>query len=63
MKRRGPDFLLELRAEPAGVDVFGRDPVYRLRVALKRLLRNFGLRAVRVRTLRKQADKQEGADR
>ncbi|GEM_PF-2181562 len=39
-------FHLLLRPEPRGVDAFGRDPLYRLRGALKVLLRRFGLRCV-----------------
>ncbi|MEW6249829.1 MAG: hypothetical protein AB1716_04220 [Planctomycetota bacterium] len=40
------EFIVRLR--PIGVDPAGRDVGYRLRVALKTLLRSFGLRAVAV---------------
>lgn len=41
-------YTLTLRPEPAGVDKHGRDPEYRLRAALKLLLRSFGLRCVAI---------------
>lgn len=41
-------FVLVLRAEPPGRDRLGRLPVYRLRVLLKRLLRDTGLRCVSI---------------
>ena len=40
--------LLHLKPEPAGVDHRGRDVNYRLKVALKRLLRDYGLRCIRI---------------
>lgn len=39
-------WTIQLQADPAGVDRHGREPVYRLRLALKRLLRNYGFRCV-----------------
>ncbi|MEW6251873.1 MAG: hypothetical protein AB1716_14600, partial [Planctomycetota bacterium] len=42
----GVEYAIRLR--PIGVDPAGRDPEYRLRCALKTLLRGFGLRAVAV---------------
>lgn len=42
-------WTLQLRAEPPGVDRYGREPVCRLRLALKRLLRDYGLRCVDLR--------------
>ena len=46
--KRDDIVVLYLRAEPPGLDHLGREPVYRLKVALKCLLRRFGLRCVRV---------------
>ncbi|TWT43950.1 hypothetical protein RAS1_03540 [Phycisphaerae bacterium RAS1] len=54
-------YVVTLHPEPAGIDHLGRDPIYRLRVALKRLLRSFGLRCVHVRELNGTPGK--GADR
>ncbi len=44
------DFVVRLRPVPPGRDVLGREPAYRLKIALKRLWRAYGLRAVSVRT-------------
>ena len=41
-----PVFILHLRPTPAGKDHLQRDPYYRLKVALKVLLRRFGLRCI-----------------
>ena len=41
-------FTIVLAPEPAGIDAYGRDPCYRLKIGLKRLLRDCGLRAVSV---------------
>ena len=49
---RAERFVVELRAVPSGDAHLGRSPSYRLRLGLKRLLRAFGLRAIRIDTLR-----------
>jgi hypothetical protein len=41
---------LTLRPVPAGRDDRGREPEYRLKIGLKRLWRDYGLRCVSVRT-------------
>jgi hypothetical protein len=42
--------ILEAKQDPICRDGYpGRDPMYRLRLALKRLLRDYGLRAIVVR--------------
>ena len=41
-------FVVELKAEPPGHDRHGIEPVVRLRRLLKKALRGFGLRAVRI---------------
>ncbi|MGH7179175.1 MAG: hypothetical protein ACREJC_17490 [Tepidisphaeraceae bacterium] len=46
------EYAIHLRAEPDGLDLHGREPVYRLKLALKRLLRDYGLRCVTVREIR-----------
>jgi hypothetical protein len=45
---RTGEFVLRLRPVPAGRDDRGREPDYRLKIGLKRLLRNYGLRCVSV---------------
>lgn len=40
--------LLEIRPEPAGPDRWGRGPTYRLKLLLKRMLRSWGWRCVRI---------------
>jgi hypothetical protein len=42
-------FTLVILAEPAGKDLFGQDPTYRLKRLLKRLLRNYGFRCLEVK--------------
>ncbi|MGH7176200.1 MAG: hypothetical protein ACREJC_02360 [Tepidisphaeraceae bacterium] len=42
------DFTVHLRAEPDGPDRHGREPAYRLKLALKRLLRDHGLRCLSI---------------
>ncbi len=41
-------FLVEFKAVPAGPDHLGRLPGYRLKMMLKRALRSWGLRGVKV---------------
>ena len=48
--KRPQRFIIELRPEPPGRDEFGRDPWYRLRGLLKRLLRTHGFRCVKIET-------------
>jgi len=48
MKSRSDEIVLTLRPIPVGVDRLGRDVPYRLKLALKRLLRNYGFRCVRL---------------
>ena len=43
-----PHFVIELVAEPPGPDAHGRKAVERLRLGLKRLMRWYGLRVVKV---------------
>ena len=42
-------FILTIRPEPAGIGRLGRDPVYRLKLLLKRMLRDHGWRCVEIR--------------
>ena len=42
-------FIIELCPEPVGNDSLGRSPDYRLKLLLKRALRQLGLRALVVR--------------
>lgn len=46
---RGERYVLELKPEPPGPDVFGQTPIGRLRLLLKMCLRKFGLRCTDVR--------------
>ncbi len=46
MKRAREQFILTLTPEPPGNDHLGREPIYRLKIALKYLLRACGLRCV-----------------
>jgi hypothetical protein len=46
-----------LRPEPVGYDRLGRDPSYRLKLGLKRLLRSFGLRNVGLMFNEKRSEK------
>jgi hypothetical protein len=49
-------FVITLKPVPAGKDAFGREPVYRMRLALKRLLRCFGLKCVGIRRVTDESD-------
>lgn len=40
--------VLTIRPEPKGVDAWGRDPTYRLKLLLKRMLRSWGWRCVKI---------------
>lgn len=48
-----PTFIIHLRAVP---DAYGREPVQRLRAALKRLLRDYKLAAVKVEEVKPEAE-------
>ena len=48
-RKQSPEFVLVIRATPAGEDKHGRDPLYRLRGVLKTMLRRFGWRCVSCR--------------
>lgn len=39
-------YVIRVRPDPPGIDRLGREPHYRLKLALKVLLRRFGLRSV-----------------
>lgn len=45
----GRRFILTLRPEPEGRDHLGREPAYRLKLVLKRLLRDAGFRCIDLR--------------
>jgi hypothetical protein len=49
MSQKPATTILYLRPEPAGPDARGRQPEYRLKLLLKRLLRTFGWRCVAIR--------------
>ncbi|MCC6357540.1 MAG: hypothetical protein IT450_02245 [Phycisphaerales bacterium] len=46
---KAAEYILRLRSDPAGRDRLGREPLYRLRLLLKRLLRDHGFRCVELR--------------
>jgi len=48
MISRSVEIIVTLRPIPVGVDRLGRDVPYRLKLALKRLLRNYGFRCTRL---------------
>lgn len=47
----GDHLVMVIRPEPRGKDAYGRDPEYRLRGVLKRLLRSYGWRCVSLRPI------------
>ncbi len=52
MTRKPATYILALRAEPAGKDHLRRDPAYCLKLALKVVIRSFGLRCVGIETVK-----------